>query len=50
VFSSQIPPFVDGIQAAFRLDAALSLIGFVVALLFVGGRLLSRPQRVETAA
>ena len=29
VFSAAIPPFVDGIQAAFRLDAALSLVGFV---------------------
>ena len=44
VFSPAIPPFVDGIQAAFRLDAALSLVGFVIALLFVGGRLLSRSQ------
>ena len=33
VFSAQVPPFVDGIQAAFRLDAALSLVGFLVALL-----------------
>jgi len=41
VFSSQAS-FVDGIQAAFRLDAALSLAGFLVALLFVGGRLLGR--------
>jgi EmrB/QacA subfamily drug resistance transporter len=48
VFSSQIPPFADGIQAAFRLDAALSLVGFLVALLFVGGRLLRRP--VPTSA
>ena len=42
VFSSAIPPFVDGIQAAFRLDAALSLVGFLIALFFVGGRLLRR--------
>jgi len=42
VFSSSIPPFVDGIQAGFRLDAALSLVGFAIALLFVGGNLLSR--------
>jgi EmrB/QacA subfamily drug resistance transporter len=41
VFSAQAS-FVDGIQAAFRLDAALSLVGFLVALFFVGGRLLSR--------
>jgi EmrB/QacA subfamily drug resistance transporter len=41
VFSSQAS-FVDGIEAAFRLDAALSLLGFLVALFFVGGRLLGR--------
>jgi EmrB/QacA subfamily drug resistance transporter len=41
VFSSQAS-FVDGIDAAFRLDAALSLVGFLVALFFVGGRLLGR--------
>ena len=41
VFSAQ-PSFVDGIQAGFRLDAALSLAGFLVALFFVGGRLLGR--------
>jgi EmrB/QacA subfamily drug resistance transporter len=38
VFSSQ-DSFIEGIQAAFRLDAALALIGFLVALFFVGGRL-----------
>ncbi len=41
VFSAQ-DDFIEGIQAAFRLDALLSLIGFLVALLFVGGRLLGR--------
>jgi EmrB/QacA subfamily drug resistance transporter len=41
VFSSQ-SSFVDGIQAAFRLDSALSLFGFLVALFFVGGRLPGR--------
>jgi EmrB/QacA subfamily drug resistance transporter len=41
VFSSQ-GTFIDGIQAAFRLDAVLSLVGFLIALLFVGGRLLGR--------
>jgi EmrB/QacA subfamily drug resistance transporter len=41
VFSSQAS-FVDGIEAAFRLDAALSLVGFLIALFFVGGRLLGR--------
>jgi len=49
VFSANVPPFADGIQAAFRLDAALSLIGFLVALLFVGGRLLGRRTSEETA-
>jgi EmrB/QacA subfamily drug resistance transporter len=44
VFSAQ-DSFVDGIEAAFRLDAALSLVGFVIALLFVGGR-LRRPGAV----
>jgi EmrB/QacA subfamily drug resistance transporter len=44
VFSAAIPPFVDGIQAGFRLDAALSLVGLLVAIGFVGGRLLN--QRV----
>jgi EmrB/QacA subfamily drug resistance transporter len=50
VFASAVPPFVDGIQAAFRLDAALSLIGFFIALLFVGGNLLSRRRTAEQTA
>jgi EmrB/QacA subfamily drug resistance transporter len=41
VFSAQ-ETFVDGIQAGFRLDAALSLAGFLIVLFFVGGRLLGR--------
>jgi EmrB/QacA subfamily drug resistance transporter len=41
VFAAQ-DDFVEGIQAGFRLDAALSLLGFLVALLFVGGRLIQR--------
>jgi EmrB/QacA subfamily drug resistance transporter len=44
IFSAAIPPFVDGVQAGFRLDAALSLVGLLVAIGFVGGRLLN--QRV----
>jgi EmrB/QacA subfamily drug resistance transporter len=48
VFSGAVPPFVDGIQAAFRLDAALSLVGLLVALAFVGG-LLPRPRREAPA-
>jgi EmrB/QacA subfamily drug resistance transporter len=49
VFSSAIPPFVDGIQAAFRLDAALSLVGLVIALLFVGGTLFGGRPAEEPA-
>jgi EmrB/QacA subfamily drug resistance transporter len=49
VFSAQ-DTFVDGIQAAFRLDAALSFLGFLVALLFVGGRLLGRRAQAEAGA
>ncbi|HMJ73375.1 MAG TPA: MFS transporter [Solirubrobacterales bacterium] len=48
IFSAQ-ESFVDGIQAAFRLDAALSLVGFLIALFFVGGRLIGRRAREETA-
>jgi EmrB/QacA subfamily drug resistance transporter len=45
IFSAQ-ESFVDGIQAAFRLDAALSLVGFLIAFFFVGGRLVgSRTTR-----
>ena len=45
VFSASIPPFVDGITAGFRLDAALSLIGLLIAIFLVGGRLFSRSGR-----
>ena len=48
VFSAAIPPFVDGVQAGFRLDAALSLVGLLIAIGFVGGRLLN--QRVVPGA
>jgi EmrB/QacA subfamily drug resistance transporter len=44
VFSAQ-EDFVEGIQAAFRLDAGLSLVGFLVALFFVGGRLRQQLSR-----
>ena len=50
VFSAAIPPFVDGLQAAFRLDAALSLVGLVIAILFIGGRLFSRRSRPRDTA
>jgi EmrB/QacA subfamily drug resistance transporter len=46
VFSAQ-DSFVDGIEAAFRLDAALSFLGFLVALFFVGGRLFGRRTQEE---
>jgi EmrB/QacA subfamily drug resistance transporter len=49
VFSASIPPFVDGIQSAFRLDAALSLVGLVITVLFVGGTLLGRRPAEEPA-
>jgi EmrB/QacA subfamily drug resistance transporter len=42
VFSAAIPPFVDGIQAGFRLDASLSAVGLLISLFFVGGRLFAR--------
>jgi EmrB/QacA subfamily drug resistance transporter len=42
VFSSE-PTFVDGLQAAFRLDGLLALVGFAITVTFVGGRL--RPGR-----
>jgi len=50
VFTGASPPFVDGVQAAFRLDAALSVIGLLVAIAFVGGRLFrsSEPARQST--
>jgi EmrB/QacA subfamily drug resistance transporter len=47
IFSANVPPFADGISAAFRLDASLSLIGFLIVLFFVGGRL--RHRRAATA-
>jgi EmrB/QacA subfamily drug resistance transporter len=50
VFSSAIPPFADGVQAAFRLDAALSVIGLLIAIAFVGGRLVGRAEPAREAA
>ncbi|HSR94444.1 MAG TPA: MFS transporter [Solirubrobacterales bacterium] len=48
VFSAQAS-FVDGIQSAFRLDAALSLLGFLIAVFFIGGRLLNGRAAGEAA-
>jgi EmrB/QacA subfamily drug resistance transporter len=50
VFSAAVPPFVDGIQAGFRLDAALSLVGLLLAIGFVGGRLWRTGGAAERAA
>lgn len=50
VFSAAIPPFVDGVRAGFRLDAALSLVGLLVALAVVGGRIFSSPEPVRESA
>ncbi|HYQ79630.1 MAG TPA: MFS transporter [Solirubrobacterales bacterium] len=50
VFSSAVPPFVDGIEAGFRLDAALSLVGLLVALAFVGGRLIGGREPARESA
>jgi EmrB/QacA subfamily drug resistance transporter len=49
VFSAAIPPFADGVQAAFRLDAALSAIGLLVAIAFVGGRVVGRGSPAREA-
>jgi hypothetical protein len=42
VFSANVPPFIDGFQAGFRLDAGIALVGFVVSVLFVGGALVRK--------
>jgi EmrB/QacA subfamily drug resistance transporter len=50
VFSASIPPFIDGVHAGFRLDAALSLGGLLIALGFVGGRLFGSPEPAQESA
>jgi EmrB/QacA subfamily drug resistance transporter len=45
--SGSIAKFVDGIADAFRVDAVLALGGFVVALLFVGGRVSAEALRAH---
>jgi EmrB/QacA subfamily drug resistance transporter len=50
VFSGAVPPFVDGVQAAFRLDAALSLVGLVVVIALVGGRLVGGREPARESA
>jgi hypothetical protein len=42
--------FVEGVQETLRVGAAVSAIGLVVTLLFVGGRLTAlRPQPQSSA-
>jgi EmrB/QacA subfamily drug resistance transporter len=48
VFSSFNPPFIDGFQAAFLLDAGIAFVGFVVSGLFVGGSVLARRAAAAT--
>jgi hypothetical protein len=36
--------FVVGIQTGFRVVAAVALVGFVVSLVFVGGKLFGRKR------
>jgi EmrB/QacA subfamily drug resistance transporter len=42
IFSANVPPFIDGFQAGFRLDAGIALVGFAISVLFVGGSLVRR--------
>jgi EmrB/QacA subfamily drug resistance transporter len=48
VFSANVPPFIDGFQAGFRLDAAIALVGLAVSVLFVGGLLFARRATATT--
>lgn len=48
IFSSFNPPFIDGFQAGFRLDAGIALVGVVTSLMFVGGALV-RKRTTATA-
>jgi EmrB/QacA subfamily drug resistance transporter len=48
VFSANIPPFIDGFQAGFRLDAGIALVGVVTSLLFIGGSLVARRTPATT--
>jgi len=42
VFSANVPPFIDGFQAGFRLDAGIALVAVVISVLFVGGALVRK--------
>jgi EmrB/QacA subfamily drug resistance transporter len=49
VFSGAVPPFVDGVRAAFHLDAAVSFLGLLIAIAFVGGRPFGSRKAAEAA-
>jgi MFS family permease len=37
-------PFIDGLQTAFTMDAAIAVVGFLIAAFLIGGRMhLTRP-------
>jgi hypothetical protein len=44
--------FVEGMQAAFRLDALLGLVALAIAAFFIGGKLTFRrePRQAKAAA
>jgi EmrB/QacA subfamily drug resistance transporter len=48
IFSSFNPPFIDGFQAAFRLDAGIALVGLAISVLFIGGSLMARRAEATT--
>jgi EmrB/QacA subfamily drug resistance transporter len=48
VFSSFNPPFIDGFQAGFRLDAGIALVGVAISVLFIGGSLVARRAEATT--
>lgn len=48
IFSSFNPPFIDGFQAAFRLDAGIALVGLAISVLFIGGSLIARRAEATT--
>jgi EmrB/QacA subfamily drug resistance transporter len=48
IFSSFNPPFIDGFQAGFRLDAGIALVGLAISVLFIGGSLFARRAEATT--
>jgi hypothetical protein len=45
-----LPEEKAGLAGGVRLDASLSLIGLVIAVLFIGGRLFSRRKPAQGPA